>query len=59
MNLSEKEQEFVDHVRKVTTQFGNCGGSNFEKPKTRDEHRTRKLIDNGILLSLCRLRSTN
>lgn len=51
MELNELEQKTVDHIRQNATRYGNSGGvGNFENPKTRDDKRTRKLLDNGTLL---------
>lgn len=50
MELNELEQKALDYIRQNATRYGNCGGGNFENPKTRDDKRTRKLLDNSVIL---------
>ena len=50
MKLNELEQKEVDYIRKNAERYGTSGGGNFENPKTRNDKRTRKLLDNGALL---------
>lgn len=50
MKLNELEQKELDHIRQNASRYGNVGGGNFENPKTRDDKRTRKLLDNGVIL---------
>jgi hypothetical protein len=49
MKLNELEQERLDYIRKNATQYGTCGGVP-DNPQTRDEKRTRKLFDAGLIL---------
>lgn len=50
MKLNELEQKAVDHIRHNATRYGTSGGGMFDNPKTHEDKRTRKLLDNGVIL---------